>query len=154
MDRKTLSHLYNSFVFPYLIYGIEVSGNTNAVHLDQIIKIQKKTITFSHYLAHTEPIFDTLNILNFNNLVVHRISLMMFKYSKDLVPLPIVELFTRNYEFHNHFTRQSQSLHTAVGRNEAIYKTFTFHGIRIWNYRSTKISKLFIKNNPILYRVT
>ena len=169
LDRKTLSHLYNSFVFPYLIYGIEVWGNTNAVHLDPIIKIQKKivrTITFSHYLAHTEPIFDTLNILNFNNLVVHRISLMMFKYSKDLVPLPIVELFTRNYEFHNHFTRQSQSLHTAVGRNEAIYKTFTFHGIRIWNYISTKISvdvsyasfkhssKLFIKNNPIPYRVT
>ena len=50
----------------------------------------------------------------------------MFKYSKDLVPLPIVELFTRNYEFHNHFTRQSQSLHTAVGRNEAIYKTLHF----------------------------
>ena len=169
LDRKTLSHLYNSFVFPYLIYGIEVWGNTNAVHLDPIIKIQKKivrTITFSHYLAHTEPIFDTLNILNFNNLVVHRISLMMFKYSKDLVPLPIVELFTRNYEFHNHFTRQSQSLHTAVGRNEAIYKTFTFHGIRIWNYISTKISvdvsyasfkhssKLFIKSNPIPYRIT
>ena len=128
LDRKTLSHLYNAFVFPYLIYVIEIWGNTNAVHLDPIIKIQKKivrTITFSHYLAHTEPIFDTLNILNFNNLVVHRISLMMFKYSKDLVPLPIVELFTRNYEFHNHFTRQSQSLHTAIGRNEAIYKTFT-----------------------------
>ena len=34
---------------------------------------------------------------------------MMFKYSKDLVPLPIVELFTRNYEFHNHYARQSQS---------------------------------------------
>ena len=53
------------------------------------------------------------------------------KYSKDLVPMPIVELFTRNYEFHNHYTRQSQSLHTAIGRNEAIYKTFTFHGIII-----------------------
>ena len=39
---------------------------------------------------------------------------MMFKYSKDLVPLPIVELFTRNYEFHNHYTLQSQPLHTAV----------------------------------------
>ena len=63
----------------------------------------------------------------------------MFKYFKDLVPMPIVELFTRNYELHNHNTRQCQSLHTAVGRNEAIYKTFTFHGIRIWNYVSTKI---------------
>ena len=64
----------------------------------------------------------------------------MFKYSKDVVPLPIVELFTRNYEFHNHHTRQSQSLHSALGRNEAIYKTFTFHGIGIWNFISTKIS--------------
>ena len=44
LDRKTLSHLYNSFVFPYLIYGIEVWGNTNAVHLDPIIKIQKKIV--------------------------------------------------------------------------------------------------------------
>ena len=180
LDRNTLTHLYNSFVFPYLIYGVEVWGNTNAVHLDPIIKIQKKvvrTITFSHYLAHTEPIFDTLNILNFSNLVVHRIGLMMFKYSKDLVPLPIVELFTRNYEFHNHYTRQSQSperrkinrntlLVTAVGRNEAIYKTFTFHGIRIWNYISTKISvdvsyasfkhssKLLIQNNSIPDRIS
>ena len=56
-------------------------------------------ITFSHYLAHTEPIFDTLNILNFSILVAHRIGLMMFKYSKDLVPLLLVKLFTRNYEF-------------------------------------------------------
>ena len=104
-----------------------------AIHLDPIIKIQKKivrTITFSHYLAHTEPIFDTLNILNFNKWVVHRIGLMMFKYSKDLVPLPIVQLLTENYEFH----KQSQLLHTAVGRNKTIYKTFTFHGIGIWNY--------------------
>ena len=138
------------------------------VHLDPIIKIQKKivrTITLSHHLAHTVPLFDTLNILNFNNLVVHRICLMMFKYSKEVVLLPIVELFTRNYELHNHYTRQSQSLNTAVGRNEAIYKIFTFHGIRIWNYVSTKISvdisyasykhssKLFIKNNSIPYGV-
>ena len=26
LDRKTFSHLCNSFVFPYLIYGIEVWG--------------------------------------------------------------------------------------------------------------------------------
>ena len=42
LDRKTLAHLYNSFVLPYLIYGIEVWGNTNVVHLDPIIKIQNQ----------------------------------------------------------------------------------------------------------------
>ena len=90
---------------------------------------------------------------------------MMFKYSKDLVPLPIVELFTRNYEFHNHYTRQSQSLHTAVGRNEEITKHL-HHGIRIWNYISTKISvdvsyasfkhssKLLIQSNSIPDRIS
>ena len=51
-------------------------GNTNAVHLNPIIKLKKnivRTITFSHYLAHTEPIFDTLNFSNYNTLVVHKI---------------------------------------------------------------------------------
>ena len=118
--------MYNSFVFPYLINGVEVWGNTNEVYLDLIIKIEKKnivrTITFSHYLAH------------------NRIGLMMFKYSKDLVPLLIVDLFTRNYEFHNPYTRQS---HTAVGRNKAIHNTFTFYGIRIWNYISTQTLHYF-----------
>ena len=28
LDRKTLTHLYNSFVFPYLIYGVEVWSNS------------------------------------------------------------------------------------------------------------------------------
>ena len=42
-----------------MIYRVGVWSNTNAVHLDSIIKILKKivkTITFSHYLAHTESI--------------------------------------------------------------------------------------------------
>ena len=80
----------------------------------------------SQYLVHTGANFNSLSILNFNNLVSHRMSFLMFKYSKILVPLPIVELFTRSYEFHNQYTRHSQSLHTAVGRKEMIYKTFFF----------------------------
>ena len=44
LDRKTLTHLYNSFVFPYFIYGVEVWGNTNVVHSDPIIKIQKTIV--------------------------------------------------------------------------------------------------------------
>ena len=47
LDRKTLSHLYNSFVFPYLIYGIEVWGNTNAVHLDP--KLKRRLSGQSHF---------------------------------------------------------------------------------------------------------
>ena len=60
LERKALINLYYSLVFPYLIYCNDVGGNTSAVHLDPIIKIQKKairTITFSSYLSPSEPIF-------------------------------------------------------------------------------------------------
>ena len=43
-------------------------------------------------------------------------------------------LFSRNDEFHNHNTRQSNHLHLPIGKREDIYKSFTFHGIHIWNY--------------------
>ena len=49
LDRKTLAHLYNSFVFPYLIYGVKVWCNTKAVHLYTIITIQRRLLGQSHF---------------------------------------------------------------------------------------------------------
>ena len=67
LNDKTLRNLYFTFIYPYLIYCIEIWGNTNEIHLNPIVKIQKKsirTITFSHYQAHTAPLYKKLNILN------------------------------------------------------------------------------------------
>ena len=52
LERKALINLYYSLFFPYLIYCNEVHvwDNASAIHLDPIIKIQKRairTITFS-----------------------------------------------------------------------------------------------------------
>ena len=66
MDKKTLKQLYYSFVYPYLIYGIEIWGNASNIHLYSIIKLQKRCvriITFSHYLELTSPPFRTLENL-------------------------------------------------------------------------------------------
>ena len=49
LERKAFINLYYSLVLPYLIYCNEVWGNASAVHLEPIIKIQKRairTITF------------------------------------------------------------------------------------------------------------
>ena len=42
LDKNTLRNLYFTFIYPYLIYCIEIWGNTNDTHLNPIIKIQKK----------------------------------------------------------------------------------------------------------------
>ena len=138
----TLRNLYFSFIYPYLIYCNEVWGNACSTHIDPIIKLQKRavrTITFAHYLDHTEPIFMELNILNFKRLVIQRIAILMFKNSLNMVPKPIGLLFTKNCHIHNHKTRQNRSLHHPIGKGEAIYKTSSFHVIQIWNHMSVNI---------------
>ena len=66
LQNNTMRNIYFTCIYPYLIDCIEVWGNSQQTHLDPLIKIQTKsiqTITFSHYLAHTEPLFERLNIL-------------------------------------------------------------------------------------------
>ena len=83
-----------------MIYGVEIWGNACSVYLDPLVKLQKKClriITFSSYLEHTEPLFQSLEILNFQKLVIHRITMLMFQNSKQMVPIAAVRmLFARN----------------------------------------------------------
>ena len=142
LDKKTLRNLYYSFVYPYLIYCVEVWGNAHDTYLDPLIKLQKKcvrVITFSYYLEHTTPLFEQLDILSFKKLVIQRISLLMFKRHTGSTPLPINNLFTENNAQYTYFTRQINNLHTQIGKNEKVYKLFSFHGINIWNHMSRKI---------------
>ena len=87
LNRQTLHNLYYTFVYLYLIYEVEIWGNACSVYLDPLVKLQKKClriITFSSYLEHTESSFQNLQILNFQELVFHRIAMLMFKNSKQM----------------------------------------------------------------------
>ena len=134
LDKSTLLNIYYSLVFPYLIYCIEIWGNAFAVHLDALIKIQKKcarTISFSELLAPTHPLFERLNILKFDNLVIQRISLLMCKYSIGEVPSPISLLFRTNITYYEHNTRRASCLQSPIGRSEVIYQTFSYRCVHI-----------------------
>ena len=43
-------------------------------------------MTFSSYYAHTAPIFRDLEILTIDQLIVHRIRTVMFKFNYGLLP--------------------------------------------------------------------
>ena len=65
--------------------------------------------------------------------MIQRISLLMYKYSIGEVPSPIFLLFRTNITYHEHNTRRASCLHTPIGRSEAIYQTFSYRGVHIWN---------------------
>ena len=151
-------------MYPCLIYSVEIWGNACSVYLDPPVKLQKKCLRIIlFYLQHREPLFHKLEILNLKKLVIHRIAMLMFKNSKQIVPIAIHMLFARNDQYRNYNTRQSRSLHPSVGRGEAIYKSFSFHGVNIWNYlskhiptnlsynRFNKLTKSYLLNNNVIY---
>ena len=55
----------------------------------------------------------------------------MFKRYSGITPIPINYLFTVNNYQHAYYTRQINHLHTQIGKNEKVYKLFSFPGIQI-----------------------
>ena len=91
---------------------------------EKIIRI----MTFSQYDAHSKPQFMKLHILDLQKLIIHRIALMMYKHSVQLLPVPVSNLFTKNSSIHRYNTRSCNMLHTNIGSSEVTYTNFSDHG--------------------------
>ena len=169
LNRKSLLVLYHAFVYPYLTYWLEVWGNMPNVHLDALVKIQKKIIciiTYSPYLAHIDELFKDLKILPIHKLMLQRVSLQMFYNSRNTLPEVIRQLFNTNDTFHSHNTRNKNKLRSKMSNREYMYKNFSFIGVYIWNdiqdhipintsYSKFKSNtKKYYQYNNIYYRIT
>ena len=140
-NKCVLINLYNTFIFPYLIYCLEIWGNAFDTHLQPLMKLQRKIIriiTFSPYMLDAGPLFKELKILPLKKLVIQRIGLQMHKYSSKTLPLAIMDLFTTNDSIHNYNTRHKDNLRHPIGKREYMYRNFTFTAVYVWNH---------IKNN-------
>ena len=66
LTKKTLLMLYHAYIYPYMTYCIEVWGCASQTQLNCLFLLQKKIIrimNFSHYLAHTNPLFLSMEVL-------------------------------------------------------------------------------------------
>ena len=141
---STLLTIYYSFVYPYLIYCIEIWGSANDNVIYPLLKLQKRvvrTIVNAKFRAHTQPIFIKLNILNVSKLYEHFIILFMYKFNKGMLPSFVKDMFTVTTGLHSYETRQAASykLYVPKGKTNAIYKTIRFKGIQFWNLILNKI---------------
>ena len=108
VPRSVLKTIYNSLIHSKLQYGILVWGHGS----DSIFKLQKKAVrvmTKSKFFAHTDPIFQTENILKFSDL--RRLSELKFYYKLLHGSLPhYFRDFTSNFQFHGYPTRGRENL--------------------------------------------
>ena len=74
-----LLSLYHSYIYPYLIYCIELWACAAPFHLSLFLpqkKIVESSQTFAPYLAHTEPIFNSLELLPVEKIFIDRVALL------------------------------------------------------------------------------
>ena len=116
---------------------LNCSGHSQIVcaykcHLNSLFLLQKKIrriMPFSPYLAHTDPLFKSLEILPIDKIFIDRMGITMFKVTYELiVTKSIHQLFSRNKDIHSPDTRNKDLLRASTGT-----KNFTFLSSRIWN---------------------
>jgi hypothetical protein len=81
-DRDILKKMYTAFILPHLQYGIAAWGNKAN---NRIITLHKRVIRIianAHYRAHTDPLFNDLNLLKIHDL--HLLRVLKIKLKIDL----------------------------------------------------------------------
>ena len=84
--QNILITLYKSLFVPHINYGSLLWGHAGGA-LDKIQKKAVRTITYSNYIAHSEPLLKELNLLKVKDLFELKILKILFKlYHNNLPP--------------------------------------------------------------------
>lgn len=138
VSQKILVSLYYALVSPFLTYGVIAWGNTYESTINPIFILQKKAvriITFSSFDHHSSPLFKSLEIIKFHDLVSLHISIFMYKFHNHLLPSIFQSFFTKVDKIHSYNTRHAakQSYYLPKARTNYGKFNIRFQGPTIWN---------------------
>ena len=136
LPEKTLLTLYNTLVYPHLLYCNLVWGNTYRTKLHPLYLLQRRAIrivTHSAFQAHTKPLFIKLKCLNIYDLILFDTWVLMYKCMNNLAPSSFSTIFIKTANLHTYNTRQNQNLYQPFARTNVSFNSFYVKGIKEWN---------------------
>jgi len=147
LTAVSLKMLYFAFVFPHLLYRIEIYGNTYQSHMSKLVKLNNKilrilqnaplkSLTLSLYKNYNTlpiPLLHDFHIL----LFVHK-----FLYHGNKMPYIFASYFTQNTSVHHYNTREKYSLHLVNSYTDFGKRLVKFKGSRLWNNLSDSVKIL------------
>ena len=173
-------NLYNSLIYPHLIYAIHVWGSTFKTNLNTLVVLQKKVVRLITYndawpvqgynLAPSLPLFRELGMLRISENFKHQIS----KFIHNCIyndPIQFKDWFIFTSEMHHYETRSNTVFNTTTFLIEKkagnIYIPYTrttnygekaikIQGSKIWNeippeIRNITSKTLFAKSLKLYY---
>ena len=140
-------NLYYSLIYPFLIYGVVIWGNTYLSSTNPLYILQKKVvrlINFSSFRDHTNSLFLKMKILKFHDLVFFNTAIFMYDYFNGFLPKFFNGFFTSVNQKHNYATRFASRLSYSVPLIRTNYGRFNirYSGAVVWNEINVKIKRL------------
>ena len=86
---NTMKQLYNSFIFPYIDYFLEVWCRTYSSNVNTVYVMQKEAIRIifnAHYNEHRNDYFMELNATKLFDLLKSKTGFSMYKANENLLP--------------------------------------------------------------------
>ena len=137
LNAKSLLILYNSIIFPYLYYCVEVWGNTCKFRLNKLKKVQKQAIRVISKLKYrdsTNSSFFKNNILKFGELIEFKTFVFIYKATRYLLPLSLHGLTKGVQQIHSHNTRNSLNMYTNKYKSFIKRMSPCVQGVKWYNY--------------------
>ena len=138
VPQSILIQIYYSIVFPFLIYGVLIWGNTYKSNIYPLVILQKKAIriiTFSHFQSHTSPLFKKFNLLKLPDIVYLYTAVFMHQFHKGNLPEKFNNYFTLVSNQHSYNTRLASKATLILPLVRTNYGLFNirFCGPKVWN---------------------
>lgn len=142
-----LKMLYFNFVYPQLLYGIEVYANSCKSHLEKLTVLNNKLLRivqncsirtrivdlYRQYLTLPLPLLHQYNVLIF----VHKCL-----YNSHMLPSVLSDYFQPNSAIHVYTTRSIDKLHLYSVNSSLGLKCIKFKGSLMWNSLPRSISDI------------
>ena len=134
--------LYNSLIYPFFTYGVHVWALTYPTYLNPLTTLQKRLVrimTFSEPVSHSEPLFKSLNLLKFCDIIHIEIISFVYQWFHKSTPSCFADYFKPISSVHPYYTRQlSNDNHHNLFLNQVQttqygLRSLCFSGAKLWN---------------------
>jgi len=136
LNKKTLTQLYYSFIYPYLLYCNIIWGKAAETHIWPIFKLQKIAIRIINNIPRrdsTIKFFFTNKILRVPEIHKYTIGIFMFNHNRGKHPQIFDNFFQKNENFHQYATRSASNLRPPTIKTLLAEKFIKRTGVEFWN---------------------
>ena len=142
LNYSTLLTLYNSFVYPHLVYCIESWGRTSDTLLLAILRLQKKILRLIKCVPksyESQMLFSEMKILPIKKLYLYSVALFMFKYKTGKLPSVFSDFFSSNANIYR--TRGELLFKIPACTSALSQHRIRYTGVKVFNFLYDKVDR-------------